>query len=70
MSEARFVSEPYKFEPILPESDCESGDGDSTDGDIGGYDVNEEKRSCQTCSDFPTCLCGCDAVICAFKVLL
>jgi len=40
-SEARFVSEPYKFEPILPEWDCESGDGDSTDGDIGGYDVNE-----------------------------
>lgn len=38
-----FVVEPYQFEPILPESDCESGDGDLTDRDIGGYDVNEDR---------------------------
>ena len=44
-AEVSFVVEPYQFEPILTESDCESGDGDSTDGDIGGYGVNEEKRS-------------------------
>ena len=39
-AEVSFVVEPYQFEPILTESDCESGDesgdGDSTDGDIGG----------------------------------
>ena len=32
--------------------------------------VAAEKRSCQTFSDFTTCLCSCDAVICALKVLL
>ena len=39
-AEASFVVEPYQFEPILTESDCESSDGDSTDG---GYDVNEDR---------------------------
>ena len=34
-AEASFVVEPYQFEPILTGSDCESSDGDSTDG---GYD--------------------------------
>ena len=29
-AEASFVVEPCKFEPILTESDCESGNGDST----------------------------------------
>jgi len=44
-AEVSFVVEPYQFEPILTESGCESGDGDSTDDDIGDYDVNEKKRS-------------------------
>ena len=44
-AEVSFVVEPYQFEPILTESDCESGEGDSTDGGIGDYDMNEEKRS-------------------------
>lgn len=39
------VVEPYQFEPILTESDCESDDGGSTDGDIDGYDVNEDQIS-------------------------
>ena len=42
-AEASFVVEPYQFEPILTESDCESCDDDSTNSDNGGYDLNEDR---------------------------
>ena len=59
----------------IPKKIKHGGREDSNGKEADLYEIlynlsSVEKRSWQTCSDFPTCLCGCDAVICAFKVLL
>ena len=41
-AEASFVVEPYQYEPILTESDRESGDDDSMNSNNSGHDMNED----------------------------